>query len=81
MTCRVFGPPIRMEGQTADGDALGHCELCFAGASETEVATCEMALPHELETKLLGEVECAAGAKGETVVAYALVEQLPASSC
>jgi Fe-S-cluster containining protein len=81
MTCRVFGPPIRMEGQTADGDALGHCELCFAGAGEAEVAACEIVLPHEQEARLLGEVERASGAKGETVVAYALVEQLPASSC
>jgi len=28
MTCRVFGPPVRM-GQ---GEALGCCELCFVGA-------------------------------------------------
>src|ERR1700756_2543604 len=25
MTCRVFGPPVRV----ADGEALGCCELCF----------------------------------------------------
>ena len=34
MTCRVFGPPVRM----GDGDALGHCELCFTGAGQIEVA-------------------------------------------
>jgi Fe-S-cluster containining protein len=64
MTCRVFGPPVRMEG-----DALGHCELCFVGASEDEVAACEMTVPHEMEAALADEIE----AKGETVVAFALL--------
>ena len=65
ITCRVFGPPVRM----GDGDALGHCELCFAGASDEEIAECEMAVPHELEAQLLDEI----GPKGETVVAFALL--------
>jgi hypothetical protein len=52
-----------------DGLALGHCELCFAGASEAEVARCEMPVPHEFEATLLDEI----GAKGETVVAFALL--------
>jgi Fe-S-cluster containining protein len=65
MTCRVFGPPVRM----GDGDALGHCELCFHGASQTEVEACEMAVPHELEAAVLEQVE----GSGETVVAFALL--------
>jgi Fe-S-cluster containining protein len=65
MTCRVFGPPVRM----SEGHELGHCELCFGGASEEEVRACEMEIPHELETKLVGEL----GAGGETVVAFALL--------
>lgn len=65
MTCRVFGPPVRM----GDGDALGHCELCFHGASEDEVKACEMTIPHEVENALLNEV----GSTGETVVAFALL--------
>jgi Fe-S-cluster containining protein len=69
ITCRVFGPPIRMDGGMGEGDALGHCELCFVGACEQEVAACEMPVPHELEAELLDEV----GAKGETVVAFALL--------
>jgi Fe-S-cluster containining protein len=69
MTCRVFGPPIRMDAGLDDGEALGHCELCFAGASEEQVAACEMPVPHELEADLLNEI----GAKGETVVAFALL--------
>jgi Fe-S-cluster containining protein len=65
MTCRVFGPPVRM----GEGHELGHCELCFGGASQEEVQACEMEIPHELETKLVGEL----GAGGETVVAFALL--------
>jgi Fe-S-cluster containining protein len=65
MTCRVFGPPVRM----GDGEALGCCELCFVGASEDEIAACEMALPHELEAKLLDEIP----SRDETVVAFALL--------
>lgn len=73
MTCRVFGPPVRVE----DGQALGHCELCFAGASADQVAACEMPLPHALENRLLAEI----GAEGKTVVAYALrAQQRPAVS-
>src|SRR5580704_8032407 len=67
MTCRVFGPPVRM----GTGAALGCCELCFVGASEEEIAACEMPVPHELEEELLEK----AGGTGETVVAYA-VEKL-----
>src|SRR6202020_2967294 len=36
MTCRVFGPPVQSE------DGLGVCELCFHGASDAEIAACEM---------------------------------------
>jgi Fe-S-cluster containining protein len=74
MTCRVFGPPVRMDaGTTRSGEdrpALGHCELCFHGASEAEVAACEMPVPHELEQELLDQVE----ESGETVVAFALLK-------
>jgi len=65
MTCRVFGPPVRV----GEGDALGCCELCFVGASEEAIAACEMPVPHELENELLTELESA----GDTVVAFALL--------
>ena len=64
MTCRVFGPPVRM----GDGNALGHCELCFKGATEAQIAACEMPVPHQLESVLLDELP----AGGETLVAFAL---------
>jgi Fe-S-cluster containining protein len=66
MTCRVFGPPVRM----GDGEALGHCELCFVGASTGEVAACEMTVPHDVEARLLDEIP----SQGETVVAFALLQ-------
>jgi Fe-S-cluster containining protein len=68
MTCRVFGPPVRAAGD--DGaEGLGHCELCFIGATPEQVAACEMPVPHELEAELVGEMGCDA----ETIVAFALL--------
>jgi Fe-S-cluster containining protein len=72
MTCRVFGPPVRM----GEGDALGCCELCFAGAAEKEIAACEMPVPHDLEAELLDEMD----RPGETVVAFALLAQPPVAA-
>jgi Fe-S-cluster containining protein len=65
MTCRIFGPPVRM----GDGEALAHCELCFVGANNEEVAACEMTLAYDLEAELLAEIP----EKDETVVAFALL--------
>ncbi len=67
-TCRVFGPPTRAE----EGGALGCCELCFAGASDAEIAVCEMPVPHALEARLIEET----GQSFETVVAFALSRKL-----
>jgi len=68
MTCRVFGPPVRAAGENGV-EGLGHCELCFIGATPEQVAACEMSVPHDLEAKLLDEV----GSQDETVVAFALL--------
>ena len=65
MTCRVFGPAVRVD----EGDALGCCELCFVGATEQQIAACEMPVPHDLENELLTEM----GDDRETVVAFALL--------
>ncbi|MGD0348372.1 MAG: YkgJ family cysteine cluster protein [Terracidiphilus sp.] len=68
MTCRVFGPPVRAAGE--DGaEGLGHCELCFVGATPEQVAACEMPVPHDFEAELLQET----GTDFETVVAFALL--------
>jgi Fe-S-cluster containining protein len=66
MTCRVFGPPVRM----GEGEELGHCELCFHGAGKEKVAECEMTIPYDLEAELLDEIP----SKETTVVAFALLE-------
>ena len=48
MTCRTFGPPVRSE------DGVGVCELCFHGATDEQIAGCEMvADPDDLEASLL----------------------------
>jgi len=74
MTCRVFGPPIRVEEDDASaGSALGCCELCFVGASDQEIAACEMPVPHELEAELVAQT----GSAAETVVAFALLRRTP----
>ncbi len=68
MTCRVFGPPVRSVNENG-AEGLGHCELCFTGASPEQVAASEMPVPRELEAELLDEMDSAA----ETVVAFALL--------
>ncbi len=67
MTCRVFGPPVQSE------DGLCVCELCFQGASEEEIAACEMTPdPDDLESRLLEQLERNSQKPGNTIVAYAL---------
>ncbi|MGC1300077.1 MAG: YkgJ family cysteine cluster protein [Alloacidobacterium sp.] len=68
MTCRVFGPPVRSE------DGLGVCELCYHGASEEEIAACEMHIEtDDLEAELTSQVEAMTGRGGNTIVAFALL--------
>ena len=68
MTCRTFGPPVH-----CGPDAVGVCELCFEGASEEQIAACEVEIDSAaLETELAAEIERTTGAKGRTIVAFAL---------
>ena len=65
MTCRTFGPPVRSEG------GLGVCDLCFHGATEEQIAACEMVVdPDDLESKLVKKLEKTRGPRGQTVVAF-----------
>ena len=67
LTCRTFGPPVRSE------DGLGVCELCYQGASDEEIAACEMEVhPDNLENKLLEEIESRTGSRGQTIICFAL---------
>ena len=69
MTCRVFGPPVMSE------DGLGTCDLCFQGASDEEIAACEMIPdPDGLEETLLQELEIATRHRGNTIVAFCLAK-------
>ena len=69
MTCRVFGPPVRSEGPGKEG--LGVCELCYHGATDEQIAECEMKPdPDDLESALLRRVEKSSGMRGETIVAF-----------
>ena len=67
LTCRTFGPPVR-----AGEHAVGVCELCFQGATDAEIAACEVEIDGDgLEAALLEELE-QAGKRGQTIVAFAL---------
>jgi len=67
MTCRVFGPPVRSE------NGLGVCELCYHGASDKEIAACEMKPdPDDLEAALVKSVEERAKVRGDTIIAFCL---------
>jgi Fe-S-cluster containining protein len=69
MTCRVFGPPVRVEPDDPSSTALACCELCFIGADEETIAACELHPPHALESEILTELNSDA----DTVVAFALI--------
>jgi Fe-S-cluster containining protein len=69
VTCRVFGPPVRSQ------EGLGVCELCYHGATEEQIAACEMPVdPEGLAAKLLQEFEQSSGKHGRTLVAFALAQ-------
>jgi Fe-S-cluster containining protein len=69
MTCRTFGPPVR----SGPEGGVGVCELCYHGASDEEIAACEMKPdPDGLEQTLVEEAEQSVGVRGNTIVAFAL---------
>jgi hypothetical protein len=71
MTCRTFGPPVR----SGEENGLGVCELCYHGATEKQIAACEMVPdPNNLEEKLIAEAEKKSGKRGNTIVAFCLAE-------
>jgi Fe-S-cluster containining protein len=70
--CRTFGPPLM-----SDGD-LGVCDLCFDGATEAEIIVAEMKPdPDNFEATLLQDLEKTTGARGETIIAFALQVDAP----
>jgi Fe-S-cluster containining protein len=67
MTCRVFGPPVRMNSvsnaeaennsELAEDEGLAVCELCFTEASPEEIAEAEMVVPYAEEQRLLDQLD------------------------
>jgi Fe-S-cluster containining protein len=75
ITCRTFGPPVRY-----GSDSVGVCELCFQGASNAEIAACEVESdPEGVEHGLLEELEQLTGMRGQTIVAFTLLPEAPAT--
>ncbi len=63
VTCRIFGPAVR-----SGGDVLGVCELNFQGATDEQIAACQVQVdPAGLEDALLE------GGREQTIVAFALL--------
>jgi Fe-S-cluster containining protein len=73
ITCRIFGPAVRLPAKT-EASAVGICELCYRGASDEEIAACEVEVDTRREAGLLDELEKSGGGSGETLVAFALTE-------
>lgn len=73
ITCRTFGPAMRLPAD-AEVSAVGVCELCYRGASDDEIAACEVEVDTRREAQLLHELEKSGGGSGETLVAFALAE-------
>jgi Fe-S-cluster containining protein len=68
ITCRSFGPAMH-----CGSGGLGVCELCYHGATDDEIALCAVDLdPDCVEGALLDELEATTGARGQTIVAFAL---------
>jgi Fe-S-cluster containining protein len=63
ITCRIFGPAVR-----SGGDVLGICELNYHGATDEQIAACQVEVdPAGLEDELLD------GERSQTMVAFALI--------
>jgi len=71
ITCRTFGPPVR----SGDEGGLGVCELCYHGASDEQIAACEMIPdPDGIEAGLVKAVDKSTGVTGNTIVAFCLLK-------
>jgi Fe-S-cluster containining protein len=69
MTCRTFGPPVRSGAE----EGLAVCELCYHGATNQQIAECEMIPdPDNLEEKLIAQAEKLNGKRGNTIVAWCM---------
>jgi len=75
MTCRTFGPPVRSGPEAGPEEGLAVCEMCYHGATDQQIAECEMVPdPENLEERLITEAEKRTGKRGNTIVAWCLAE-------
>ena len=73
LTCRTFGPAVRLAAEP-EGHNIGVCELCYQGATDEQIAACEVEIDTRRETELIDELKKSTGAGGDTLVAFALLE-------
>jgi len=73
ITCRMFGPAVRLVSNS-DAPVIGVCELCYRGATDEQIADCEVDVDTHLEAELLEKLEKCGGGSGETLVAFALAD-------
>ena len=73
ITCRTFGPAVRFASEP-EGHALAVCDLCYMGATDEQIAACQVEVDNRLESELLADMEKSTGVAGDTLVAFALVE-------
>jgi Fe-S-cluster containining protein len=73
ITCRTFGPAVRF-GSEPEEQVLGVCELCYRGATNEQIALCQVEIDPEPEIQLLEELKRTTGARADTLVAFALTE-------
>ncbi len=69
ITCRTFGPAVRFPAE-AGPSRIGVCELCYQGATDEQIAACEV----EVDTRGENEILEAMENPGDTLVAFALAE-------
>jgi Fe-S-cluster containining protein len=66
ITCRTFGPAVRFGGV-----AVAVCELCYQGATDSEIASCQVEVdPENLEEALIAQAP-----GGESIVGWVLAER------
>ena len=70
-----LGPGLHNTDVLGELFGLAVCELCYHGASDQQIAACEMVPdPDNLEEKLIAQAEKQTGKHGNSIVAFCLVE-------
>ncbi len=75
ITCRTFGPAIRFRSDSEE-HSLAVCELCYVGASDGQIAACQVEVDIGLESEIVRDLEHSTGSGGDTLVAFALADAL-----